>query len=443
MRIARRGGNKAKAGICILGLLVLGATAATALAQSNPLYVQFSPGAVKGAFYKPDSGPAPHVGVLIMHRTSNVMNHVATKELPKRGFAVLAMNSRFDNNEAIVEWEDIALDVKSGVEFLRKQPGITKVLLYGGSGGGPTMSFYQAVAEKGPSYCQGPNKLMQCDSKKLAGLPPADGIIFRDSHPGIPVNTMRGLNPAVAGEANPNQINAELDPYNPANGFKENQWSSYPEAFKQKYFKGQAARMNHLIDVAKERMQKMKAGTYTFPDDDVFLIPRAVGGRMMELDLTVHPGTLKPQKLLKNDGTVVTQVVKSVRVVNKTMREENATFNGGALLFTLRSFLTANAIRATDSMDHIDWCSSNNSTPCALQNISVPILLTAMGGHIFIRDNEIHYEMAASKDKDFIVIEGATHGITPCKECETVPGQYGNSVKNFFDYVQKWINGRF
>ena len=31
-----------------------------------------------------------------------------------------------------------------------------------------------------------------------------------------------------------------------------------------------------------------------------------------------------------------------------------------------------------------------------------------MGGHYFIRDNEIHYEMAASKDKDFVVIEGAT-----------------------------------
>jgi hypothetical protein len=35
-----------------------------------------------------------------------------------------------------------------------------------------------------------------------------------------------------------------------------------------------------------------------------------------------------------------------------------------------------------------------------------------------IRDNEIHYEVAASLDKDFIVIEGATHGITPCVRCE-------------------------
>jgi len=61
----------------------------------------------------------------------------------------------------------------------------------------------------------------------------------------------------------------------------------------------------------------------------------------------------------------------------------------------------------------------------------------------FIRDNEIHYEVAASPDKDFIVIEGATHGITPCVRCEQSPGQYSNSVKNFFDYVAKWVNARF
>src|SRR5262245_33456378 len=97
-------------------------------AQSNPLYVQFSPGAVKGALYKPDAGLAPHVGILAIHRTSNFMGYLGCTELSKRGFLVLCMNPRFDNNEAAVRWEDIALDVLSGVNFLRQQPGITKVL---------------------------------------------------------------------------------------------------------------------------------------------------------------------------------------------------------------------------------------------------------------------------------------------------------------------------
>ena len=94
-------------------------------------------------------------------------------------------------------------------------------------------------------------------------------------------------------------------------------------------------------------------------------------------------------------------------------------------------------------MDGIDWCSSNNSTPCALKAITVPLLVVAMGGHYFIRDNEIHYEVAKSADKDFIVIEGAVHGMTPCKPCSDATGQaYDNATKNLYDYVAKWTNER-
>lgn len=427
--------------ILILNILLLG-VASLSSAQSNPVYVQFTPSAVKGALYRPDAGPMSHVAILLMHRTGNLLSSLANTELSKRGFLVLGMNSRFDNNEAAVEWEDIALDVKSGVEFLRQQPGITKVILYGGSGGGPTMSFYQAVAENGPAYCQGPSKLVECGNG-LAGLPRADGIIFRDAHPGISVNALRSLNPAVVNDGDPRQITAELDPFSPKNGFKPNQPSRYSEAFKQAYFKAQAVRMNRLINLARDKAQRMKAGKDAYPDNDVLLVVRGVGARLMELDPSVHHSTVKPQKFLKNDGTVVKQIVESVRPVARGMREQNATFSGGTRFLTVRSFLSANAIRATDSMDGIDWCSSNNSTPCALRNISVPILIAAMGAHYFIRDNEMHYDMAASADKDFIIIEGATHGVSPCTECETSPGQYSNSVKNFFDYVSAWINARF
>ena len=38
------------------------------------------------------------------------------------------------------------------------------------------MSFYQAVAEKGTSYCKGPGKLVEC-GEDLASLPKADGVI--------------------------------------------------------------------------------------------------------------------------------------------------------------------------------------------------------------------------------------------------------------------------
>src|SRR5262245_37592919 len=92
-----------------------------AFAQSNPTYIQFPPAAVKGALYKPDPpAPAPRVGILVVHRTSNVMGSLACTELSKRGYMVLCLNPRSDNNEALVKWDQIALDVKSGVNFLRK-----------------------------------------------------------------------------------------------------------------------------------------------------------------------------------------------------------------------------------------------------------------------------------------------------------------------------------
>ncbi len=73
----------------------------------------------------------------------------------------------------------------------------------------------------------------------------------------------------------------------------------------------------------------------------------------------------------------------------------------------------------------------------------MPILIFGMGGHYFLRDNEMHYEVAASQDKEYVIVEGASHGIRPCRACETTPGQYSNSVKNMFDYTQKWIAARF
>lgn len=430
----------------VLGLALFGP--ADGAAQSDPLYIQFSPGAVKGALYKPDAGPAPHVGILAIHRTSNFMGYLGCTELSKRGFLVLCMNPRFDNNEAAVRWEDIALDVRSGVTFLRRQPGITRVVLWGFSGGGPTTTFYQAVAENGPSYCQGPGKLIECGNE-LAGLPPADGLILVDAHPGNSVNGIRSLNAAVTNDAaivNDGQrarIDPDLDPFNPRNGYNPKGASVYSESFRKRYFAAQAARMNRLIDLALGKSREMKTGVYAYPDDDAFIVVKGATGRLLEMDSSIHHGTVRPQKLLRNDGTIVRQIVESVRQPNPALADQDRTFNGGARLLTIRSFLSANAIRATDSMDDIDWCSSNNSTPCALRAISTPLLVTAMGGHYFIRDNEIHYDVAKSKDKDFVIVEGATHGQTPCVPCERSPGQYSNTVGNFFDYVGNWINERF
>lgn len=419
--------------------------ASQVLAQSNPRYIRFAgvPNSVKGALYSPDAPQKPpHVGILVIHRASNFLNTLACAELSKRGFLVLCMNPRSDNNESLVRWETIPLDVKVGVEFLKKQAGIINIILWGFSGGGPTTTFYQNVAENGVSVCQGSKKLVQCGNE-LAGLPKADGLILVDAHPGNPVNGIRSLNPAVTDESRPDLLNPDLDPFNPKNGYNPKGPSTYSAEFKKKYFRAQAERMNRLIDRALSMERQMKDGKYNYPDDDAFLVVRGENARLMQLDLSIHGSTLKPQKLIKNDGKIVTEIVKSVRIPNLQSARQNAQFENGTRLLTVKSFLSANAVRGTDSMDGIDHCSSNNSPPCHLPTITVPTLVTAMGGHYFIRDNEIHYELSGAKDKEYVVVEGAEHGQTPCVPCESMPGQYSNSVKNFYDYVRDWINKRF
>jgi hypothetical protein len=424
-----------------------------AVAQSKPEFIAFA-GASKGALYKPDAGPAPHVGILVMHRTANYLAHRACTELSRRGFLMLCMNTRYENNEALVDFEKLPLDVKAGVNFLRAQPGITKVVLFAHSGGGPLMALYQAVAENGTAFCKGPNKLSECGDD-LAGMVPADGIIFADAHPGNAINTLRGLNPAVADENNPPDapLIADLNPFDPNNGFNPNGPSTYSAAFQARYFKAQADRMNALIDSARAKLERMKRNDYPYPDDDIMVIPR--GGNpgagpgaaaalfIAEPDIASVNATARPERLLRNDGTITEEMIKSVFVANPRLARDNLRFRTGTKVYTLRSFLSAQAIRARNSIDDIDYCSSNNSTVCAVQSISVPVLFAAMGAHYFIRDNERHYDMAKSKDKDFIVIEGAVHGFTPCTACERTPGQYSNTVKNLFDYAASWINARY
>ena len=112
--------------------------------------------------------------------------------------------------------------------------------------------------------------------------------------------------------------------------------------------------------------------------------------------------------------------------------ERAKSFHEGSKFLTVKSFLGTRAIRAKHSMDDIDYCSNNNSTPCHLQKITVPILIFGMGGHYFLRDNEIHYEVSASSDKEYVVIEGASHGIRPCKALR-------NDAGSVFQHRQKYL----
>lgn len=423
----------------ILLLMMLCVPSGPAAAQSDPRFIRLS-SKVKGVLYLPDQGPPPKVGILLMHEDANFLVHLACTEFSKRGYAVMCAAGRSDNNEALDTWNELPLDTALGMKYLRERMKLDKVLLFAHSGGAPLMAYYQAVAEAGPEFCRDERRLLPCPDE-LKGVPKADGIVFFDAHPGTAVNLLRSLDPSIASEDQPASRDPALDAFNVANGYNPKGPSRFPQEFKERYFKAQAARMNRLVDLAVERLNLIRAGKYHYPDDDAFVIPRT-NARLMDMDSTIGQTTQQPRQLLRNDGSISTEVITSVKNPDLRLAERNRSF-GEAKLLTILSFLGTRAIRATHSMDDYDTRTNNNSTEESLKHIRVPILIAAAGGYIFIRDDEALFESAATQDKEFIVIAGATHGMTPCAPCEKTPGEYGNSVRNGFDYFKAWIDKRF
>jgi pimeloyl-ACP methyl ester carboxylesterase len=408
-------------------------------AQSDPRFIRLA-SKVKGVLYMPDQGPPPKVGIMVMHEDSNFLVHIACTEMSKRGYAVLCVNGHSDNNEALDTWNELIPDAALGMKYLREQLKLEKVLLFAHSGGAPLLSFYQSLAEAGPELCKDPRRLLPCGND-MKPVPKADGVIFFDAHPGTAINLLRSLDPSMVSEDDPTSVNPELDPFNPANGYNPTGMSKYSEEFKRKYFKAQSDRMNKLVDTAVEKRKQILAGTYKFPDDDTFVIVRS-NARLMDLDSSIGMTTVKPRKLIKNDGTISEQIISSVKKPNLKLKEANRSFNNSKQL-TVLSFLGTRAVRSTDAMDNYDIQSNSNTTELSLQNIHVPILIMSAGGHYFLRDDEKMFDGAVSTDKEYAVTEGATHDFLPCKPCETTPGQYSNSVKNTFDYMKGWIDRHY
>jgi pimeloyl-ACP methyl ester carboxylesterase len=337
-------------------------------------------------------------------------------------------------------WEDKALGVKAAMEFLRKQPGIGAVVLYGHSGGGAVASFYQAVAENGVAFCQAARKLSKCDAK-LGGLPAADAVVFADAHPGLGVMNVRMVNPSLIVEGDRVRLDPSLDPYSPANGFNASGPSLYSAAFRARYFTAQAKEMNRLIVQAQKIQRDLAAGVRLSPAAKQVFIPNvAYTNHLDELDPTVTETTasVQPRRLLRNDGSITVQKIKTVMIGNP-----EAAGRGGDVGESAESFLSRAAVRAGDSMTKVDWCSANSVTVCNTRSIRVPVLFIPAGANNFIADNERMFDASPSKDKEYIVVEGALHGGQTCTKCERTPGQYANSLKNQFDYIAAWINKRF
>lgn len=402
---------------------------------------------VQGLVYMPVGLARPETALVVMHPEANFMQHFTCEGMARRGFMVLCANGRGTRDP-----DELALDVKAPVHFLRQQFNVKNVVLIGHSGGGPMMTYYQNVAENGLAACQGPEKIVPC-SDDLANMSPADALILLDAHHGSPLTSLFKLDPSVLaqdqfGRTDRGALDPSLDPFLPANGFSPTSDPTYTNQFLDRYYAGQSTRRQQQTDLAMERLALVQAGLGMYPDNEPFIVS-SNGGRIWEIDRRLLSRTKGEHRLLTPNG-IVTTIAHSIRPRGSLTRQGSVRFSS-ADVTDLRDFLSTAAVRTKpnlrvteDDIVGVDWFSQNGLTVGSLAGIRVPVLNISATGHYWVVPNEISYSFTASADKELIYIEGATHGFTPCNNCVgAAPGKYDNVTADTLNYMADWIKARF
>lgn len=204
---------------------------------------------------------------------------------------------------------------------------------------------------------------------------------------------------------------------------------------------------------AKERLALIEAGKGKFSDDEPFVVAGAAQRRfynkLFPQDLSLLSHTKQAWPVIKADGSVKNEIVKSVRAPFGMMGSSDDLT--AALNTTVRGFLSTCAITTetnfrvnANGLQGIRWSSNINNPIGNSEGITIPCLLMGMtGSYEYLAAEEI-YRHSASTDKTIAFVEGASHNFTPDRDAEKYHRtSYGDTVKHLFDYVDRWLSSRF
>jgi hypothetical protein len=216
-----------------------------------------------------------------MHPASNFMGHYLLEPLAQRGVDVLALNSRYVNNDSTLIMERVIQDLGAGVKWLR-QRGYSGVFLIGNSGGAALCAFYQAQAENLTVRDTPAGDAVGVDP---AHLPPVDGIALSAAHPGRPQLLQDMLDASVIDESDATAADPELDIYSPGRRLP------FDDAFVARVRAGQERRMQRITERVRQRLAWLRAtGTAR---DEAFVVHRTYADPRY-VDLHLDPNDRKP-----------------------------------------------------------------------------------------------------------------------------------------------------
>ncbi|MGL5436357.1 MAG: alpha/beta hydrolase family protein [Lachnospiraceae bacterium] len=387
-----------------------------------------------------DSSSKRDVGIVLVHHSADYLTFTPAEELAKRGYCVLCANTVGQTLDSKI------LDVKLAVDYLKNCPGIKKVILLGHSGGSTLMGAYQAIAENGVGIFQDAGKIYRFP--EIETLTAADGIMMLDANFGNSIMTLFSLDPAITDETNGKQLEPSLDLFKPENGYHP-EASAYSEEFIRRYQKAQGERMNRLVELAHQRLDKIEHRQGNYDDDEPFIIPGATliapNNKLLPQNIRLLSRTRNPHLLLHPDGSATTQIVPCVRQQVNPVPMTHL-FGSAAANTTVRTFLGSYAVGVSgdfscdeENIYGIDWNSCFNSAISSIRHVSVPLLAMGMTGGYEYLAAEFIYDNAKSKDKTIAFVEGASHDFKPARNCEEYEGQFGDTVKTLFDCVDQWL----
>ena len=402
-----------------------------------------------GILYEPEKlMEKSRIAVVVVHSDDDYSTRPIGGELAKRGFRVFC-GAVSDKNDIL---DRKLLDIQNIIRFLKALPGVEKVVLMGHSGGATLMTAYQAAAENGVSVFQGDHMLISCSLKEA--LIPADGLMLLDSNWGNGAMTLFSLDPAVMEEGNGRFLDPAYDIFSETNGYSP-EGACYTEGFKRQFFEAQRERNNRLIRHARERLYALERGRGYFSDDEPLFLAGAAqiapDNKLFPQDLHLFSHTAGCYELLRGNGTSVTERIRSLRKP-KGKKNPTASLGMGGLMTTVRGFLSGKAVLADqtygiyeDRAEGILWDLSYDCPPGNVKHIHVPLLCMGMTAGYEYLASEVIYQNAASSDKTVAFVEGAGHNFQAEKECEEWQGQFGDTEKTLYDFLEQWMarTGRF
>lgn len=458
------------------------AHAAFTVIPSNYTYtttlVKTSAGIISALYQPTTPTPQSDIAVVMFHDTSDLINSTQCLGLAERGFTVICSDPAYDQLGE-VDWNDVPVQVGGVVNYAYSVPGVKYVVLFGWSGGGADVAYYQAVAQNGTAYCQNPERLDPC-SNSLAGLKPASGVMMLDSIPGLAFQIASDLDPSVP-RSDPQGLTSSSNPalsmFNPRNGYVgQDTENNYSQAFLTRYFAGQAQREDALVNLALSDQRKIQSGHAAFSDDLPFALGR-VAARPWQLDDAILNHTSQPEILitpsapqgalsssitdLDNLGVVDGDVERvttppaeqspvpvSPQADDQFEGTQFAGDIGGDM--TVNTFIGTFAIRldpnfnmTADTITGVDWGSSNTSTIANLQGVTSPVLIMSESGHYYVDLSEMYYLATKSTNKTLAYVWGGSHAFSPCTQCLSPASSYGDTLSETFNYMANWLVTNF